>query len=531
MFGNHLFRENPWNLGEQALAKPTSLSCSLKQRYMGGRRGDEGGKNKEGERKASKRQHLDEGLASSISTQTTKGPMEVEPHESNGSTAGIKDNGLHLYPVPLQASGQGLPYAPIDWPCPGDVCGWKVGRRVTGSGYHLDRYLYLPSRFSKKSFSSKVALEQHVRKEFPDTDIDNFFRSFSWRVLFKKASSTKDREEDCPREVAAQSRPDSQLETGGCKAGNRLCSSLALAARNTHLAMNCDICCTEPSFCRDCSCVLCCKSIASSYSFIKCEAPVSEGYICGHVAHMDCALRSYLAGTVGGSIGLDAEYHCRRCDMRTDLVSHVARLLKTCESVDSRDDIEKILGVGICILRGSRKASAKKLLNQLELAMTKLKSGTAVEDIWKAEVDTSALPAGSFHGKDALEVTNPQTTLDVHIISNQGSESQRLDDEIDKVLQALRKSQVSEYKIAEERLYAQKSHLLTLYKQLEEGRSQLSRGLSSASTSALLDAIVNTSDRIRQEVKKLRDMEKVAKGFGKTPKGILKEHFTLEVED
>lgn len=137
--------------------------------------------------------------------------------------------------------------------------------------------------------------------------------------------------------------------------------------------MNCDICCTEPSFCRDCSCVLCCKSIASSYSFIKCEAPVSEGYICGHVAHMDCALRSYLAGTVGGSIGLDAEYHCRRCDMRTDLVSHVARLLKTCESVDSRDDIEKILGVGICILRGSRKASAKKLLNQLELAMTKVR--------------------------------------------------------------------------------------------------------------------------------------------------------------
>ncbi|KAL6343424.1 hypothetical protein AAG906_024789 [Vitis piasezkii] len=134
--------------------------------YMGGRRGDEGGKNKEGERKASKRQRLDEGLASSISTQTTKGPMEVEPHESNGSTAGIKDNGLHLYPVPLQASGQGLPYAPIDWPCPGDVCGWKVG----------EEYLYLPSRFSKKSFSSKVALEQHVRKEFPDTDIDNFFR-------------------------------------------------------------------------------------------------------------------------------------------------------------------------------------------------------------------------------------------------------------------------------------------------------------------------------------------------------------------
>lgn len=28
--------------------------------------------------------------------------------------------------------------------------------------------------------------------------------------------------------------------------------------------------------------------------------------------------------------------------------------------------------------------------------ITQLKSGTAVEDIWKAEVDTSALPAGDF---------------------------------------------------------------------------------------------------------------------------------------
>lgn len=179
---------------------------------------------------------------------------------------------------------------------------------------------------------------------------------------------------DRPREVATQSRSDSQLVTVGCNAGNKICSSLAPAERNGHLvAMDCDVCCTVPSFCRDCSCILCCKSIGSSYSSIKCEAPVAEGYICGHVAHMNCALRSYLAGTVGGSIGLDAEYHCRRCDMRTDLVSYVARLLKTCESVDSRDDIEKILGVGICILRGSHKASANKLLNQVELAMAKVR--------------------------------------------------------------------------------------------------------------------------------------------------------------
>lgn len=138
---------------------------------------------------------------------------------------------------------------------------------------------------------------------------------------------------------------------------------------------------------------------------------------------------------------------------------------------------------------------------------------------------------GSFLGKDAPEVTNSLVSPDVYIVSNQGSESQILEDEIDKVLQALRKSQVSEYKIAEERLYAQKSCLLNLFEQLEESRSQITRGISSANSDALLDIVVNTSGRIKQEVKKLKDMEKVAQGFGKTPKGILKEHFTLEVED
>lgn len=117
--------------------------------------------------------------------------MEVEPNGSNGSIDGIKENELHLYPVPFLASGQGLPYAPVDWPCSGDICGWKVGRRVAASGYHLDRYLYLPSRFNRRSFSSKVALEQYVRKEFPDIDIGKFFQSFSWKVLFKKTTSTK----------------------------------------------------------------------------------------------------------------------------------------------------------------------------------------------------------------------------------------------------------------------------------------------------------------------------------------------------
>ncbi|KAK1281098.1 hypothetical protein QJS04_geneDACA004698 [Acorus gramineus] len=151
---------------------------------------------------------------------------------------------------------------------------------------------------------------------------------------------------------------------------------LRLKARAFSLAaMDCDICCSEVGFCCDCCCILCCKTIDwayGGYSYIRCEATVNEKHICGHVAHLDCALRSYMAGTVGGSIGLDVEYYCRRCDKKTDLISHVVKLLQTCEALDTRDDIEKILNVGLCILRGSEQMRAKSLLNRIGSILTKV---------------------------------------------------------------------------------------------------------------------------------------------------------------
>lgn len=100
---------------------------------------------------------------------------------------------------------------------------------------------------------------------------------------------------------------------------------------------------------------------------------VGDGYICGHHAHIKCGLKSYTAGTVGGSIGLDAEYYCRRCDARTDLVSHVEIFLQSCQSADCRDDVEEILNLGLCILRGSHKMRAKELLRHIELSIEKVK--------------------------------------------------------------------------------------------------------------------------------------------------------------
>ncbi|XP_059628561.1 uncharacterized protein LOC132271250 [Cornus florida] len=343
------------------------------------------------------------------STQKKK-PMEIDiPDESNESGTGIKENGFHLYPVSVHDSGEGLPYAPIDWPNPGDNWSWRVGKRVAVSGYFLDRYLYLPSRFQQTSrkrsgFASKLSVEQYIRAEFPGADIDAFFASFSWKIPSKKPSEIKGNEDELgtvkvlSEKITEHSGSDSQFGTGGCKAGNKMCSSLVELGNPSSEVMVCNICCSEPGFCRDCCCILCSRTINwdyGGYSFIKCEGMIGEGFICGHIAHIECGLRSYMAGTVGGSIGLDAEYYCRRCDTRTDLVSHVSKLLQTCQSIESRDEIEKILSIGVCILRGSQKTSAMMLLHRIELAMAKLKRGMHLEDLWKME-DITAVTAATL---------------------------------------------------------------------------------------------------------------------------------------
>ncbi|GFZ07493.1 CDPK adapter, putative [Actinidia rufa] len=462
--------------------------------------------------------------------------MEIDtPAESNGNTDGVKENQFHLYPVSVSASGEGLPYAPVNWPNPGDKWSWKVGRRIK-HGYFRDRYLYPPiglrkSARTRHAFASKLSVEQYIRETFPGADINAFFASFSWKIPANMSETEGCVEELTINTVLSEEEISKQLgsdspQSGavGCKAGNKTCSSLVEAkdSPSEAMAMACDICCSEPGFCRDCCCILCCKTINSAYggySFVKCEAKLGDGIICGHIAHIDCALRSYMAGTVGGSIGLDAEYYCRCCDRRTELVSHVIKLLRTCESIDSRDDIEKILNVGT-------------------LFLLQLKSGTCLEDIWKA-ADMFAVNSGgvSNHETLALEITNYQETpefgtsplqilsgnFDLHI------ESLKLEDEIDEVLRALRKAHESEYQIAEARLVAQKNYLLNLYQQLDKERSELSTYTLSYDKEALIDAVQNRVDQIKREILKLREMEQVAKGFSKLSKDVLKEHFGLEM--
>lgn len=123
--------------------------------------------------------------------------MEIDKDERNGCLVDARKNSLHLYPVSPYASGEGLPYAPVDWPCPGDKWRWKVGKRTVSSGEHFwDRHLYLPERLQGKNkgrgFVSKVSVEQYVRK-YPGTDVKAFFDSFSWKIPYKSPSGPRGR--------------------------------------------------------------------------------------------------------------------------------------------------------------------------------------------------------------------------------------------------------------------------------------------------------------------------------------------------
>ncbi|KAK6929948.1 Oberon, PHD finger domain [Dillenia turbinata] len=469
--------------------------------------------------------------------------MEIDSADKdNEFPNGTKENGLA--PVFPNTYGEGFPYAPVDWPMPGDVWGWKVGRRTSLSGFFLDRYLYLPRSLQqggkmRRNFASKLSVKQYLMEAFPNADLDAFFASFSWKIPSKRLTRERmiliDFDEGQmsltipPEETSEDSESDSLFGGAHCKAGNKTCCSVTTEERSPPAtAMPCDVCCSEPGFCRDCCCILCCKTVDSShggYSFIKCKAAATEGYICGHVAHLDCALRSFMAGTVGGTIGLDAEYYCRRCDARTDLTPHVAELLKTCEAINTRENVEKILNVGLCILRNSQKPGAKSLHDRIGMVIEKLKHGNSLDDVWKEEDNISTAPT--------VETTNHQETVDcgmqedLSINFDHRSASQKLDEVIDRVLHRLRKSQETEYKIAEERLSAQRDYILNLYQQVEMERSELARSPSDAMRNAVLARV----EQIKREAKKLKDMRIIFKGFGKTPKNVLREHFGLDVQD
>ncbi|XP_009145322.1 uncharacterized protein LOC103869032 [Brassica rapa] len=126
--------------------------------------------------------------------------------------------------IPQFSTGQGLPYAPVDWPSSGDVWTWRVGRRVTATGFHQDRFLILPQRLQQKnvpkSFASKPTLARYIQTSFPGMDADGFFASFSWKIpaLFQPANKVDAASlfEETPKEV----QTEAALNDENAKEGN-----------------------------------------------------------------------------------------------------------------------------------------------------------------------------------------------------------------------------------------------------------------------------------------------------------------------
>lgn len=114
--------------------------------------------------------------------------MDLDNDGSDRCTPISSEKRMVLRPVSPGESGEGLPYAPEDWPDPGDKWKWKVGKRNSTSGFYRDRYLYLPDRLQntlggkRGAFPSKPPIIEYIQKAFPNTDINAFFASFIWRI-------------------------------------------------------------------------------------------------------------------------------------------------------------------------------------------------------------------------------------------------------------------------------------------------------------------------------------------------------------
>ncbi|CAI8604256.1 unnamed protein product [Vicia faba] len=464
--------------------------------------------------------------------------------EGNSDNDGTRVNLSNLAPVAPDQTGEGLPYAPVNFPNPGDIWRWKAGKRISSNGNYRDRWLYLPRRLAASyrggGFPSKLAAERYVKESFPHVNIADFFASFTWSIpsgLPGNMNPVADGLLHRLHRLELKEQTESDFEIGGCKAGNKACSSLILEEEKENSPVTpCDICCVEPKFCRECCCILCYKRVDSaygSYSYIMCKVKLGDN-ICGHVCHLECALRSYSAGTVGGTIGLDAEYFCWRCDGRTELISHADKLLQTCEAIDTDDDVkEKILKLGICLLHGSEKVAAKELLSRITLAVSKLKNGTNTEDILNDDNHTANSSGSSGNGNAAMDTTDDEGPSK-HLNAQKGTQSFRyqsellkLDAEFDKAMEDLEKSQKYEYKLAEESLHTHKKYLLNISQQLDKEKSELASESDTSCSSVLLQTVEKRNEQLRQELKKFEEMKKVANGFGSTSKEILEMHFGL----
>nr|CAB3493254.1 unnamed protein product [Digitaria exilis] len=136
-------------------------------------------------------------------------------------------------------------------------------------------------------------------------------------------------------------------------------------------------------------------------------------------------------------------------------------------------------------------------------------------------------PLGNNDFKTAVE------NIPVYITEDHNIVSAKFEDEIGLALQELKKSQDAEYRVAEERLYSQKGHILSLYRQLESQRAQLADPIPLSDNShydVILANVLSLVEQAKREEVKFKSMLKVAGGFGKAPERVTKEFFGLPAD-
>jgi hypothetical protein len=102
-----------------------------------------------------------------------------------------------------------------------------------------------------------------------------------------------------------------------------------------------------------------------------------------------------------------------------------------------------------------------------------------------------------------------------------------LEADVDGNLEALRKSQELEYKVADERLHEQIVYIQNLYERLQSEVSQLECP-NLTHSEPLFRAIRERKEQINRELEKFEEMKMVASGFGRVSRDILREHFAYK---
>lgn len=319
-------------------------------------------------------------------------------------------------PVPQSGRGEGWPYAPQGWPKHEDKWGWRVGKRASGTFFWIDRYVSPPSSLIRGrrtiEFASRKSLVEYCRQNFPQmTDSSNIFKAFDWKIPAPKNLEVPDnkrvgsakREATGKRDKPTDGEDNWLMSKRQCRAGNPHCT-LTKGKNNVSESAEslvCHICCLEPDFCRECKCILCCKSFPPNIDdvvVVRClNHPVPGQGLCGHAAHLECALNSQLAGVIKKN-GLDLEYICRRCDRKTDLKGTVVQMVEAVGQNAPQSTVENVLQLALRTVQDPEdepQSPARTWAALITDALKKIQEGSPTLEVYKdLTMELNGLQAG-----------------------------------------------------------------------------------------------------------------------------------------